>query len=40
MGFNRPGEGSGTAAPVTEAARRHRDIIADAMTDASYRVPR
>jgi D-alanyl-D-alanine dipeptidase len=35
-GFNQPGEGSRTAAPVTEGARRHRDILASAMDTASF----
>jgi zinc D-Ala-D-Ala dipeptidase len=35
-GFNQPGDGSRTDAPVTEGARRHRDILADAMDTASF----
>jgi D-alanyl-D-alanine dipeptidase len=35
-GFNQPGEGSRTAAPVTAAARRHRDLLGDAMTAAGF----
>jgi zinc D-Ala-D-Ala dipeptidase len=35
-GFNQPGEGSCTAAPVTEGARRHRDILASAMDTAGF----
>ncbi len=33
-GFNQPGDGSRTAAPVTAGTRRHRDILADAMNAA------
>jgi zinc D-Ala-D-Ala dipeptidase len=33
-GFNQPGVGSRTAAPVTAAARRERDILATAMNAA------
>jgi zinc D-Ala-D-Ala dipeptidase len=35
-GFNQPGEGSPTAAPVTEAAKRHRDILTHAMNTAGF----
>jgi D-alanyl-D-alanine dipeptidase len=35
-GFNQPGEGSRTAAPVTGAARHHRDILAEAMSAAGF----
>jgi D-alanyl-D-alanine dipeptidase len=35
-GFNQPGEGSRTAAPVSKAARRHRDILASAMDSAGF----
>lgn len=35
-GFNQPGDGSRTAAPVTRAARRHRDILASAMNAAGF----
>ena len=35
-GFNQPGEGSRAAAPVTKAARRHRDILASAMDAAGF----
>lgn len=35
-GFNQPGEGSRTAAPVTAAARRHRDLLGDVMTAAGF----
>jgi D-alanyl-D-alanine dipeptidase len=35
-GFNEPGEGSLTAAPVSGAARRHREILADAMNTAGF----
>jgi len=35
-GFNQPGDGSRTAAPVTSAARRHRDILATAMSAAGF----
>ncbi|MGH3267896.1 MAG: M15 family metallopeptidase [Trebonia sp.] len=35
-GFNQPGEGSRTAAPVTSAARRHRDVLASAMNAAGF----
>ena len=35
-GFNQPGDGSRTAAPVSSAARRHRDILAVAMSAAGF----
>jgi zinc D-Ala-D-Ala dipeptidase len=34
--FNQPGEGSRTAATVTAAARRHREILAEAMTATGF----
>jgi D-alanyl-D-alanine dipeptidase len=35
-GFNQPGDGSRTAAPVAKAARRHRDILASAMDGSGF----
>jgi zinc D-Ala-D-Ala dipeptidase len=35
-GFNQPGDGSRMAAPVTSAARRHRDTLASAMSAAGF----
>ncbi len=35
-GFNQPGEGSRTAAPVTKAAKRQRDILTHVMNAAGF----
>lgn len=35
-GFNQPGEGSRTAASVSRSARRHRDLLAQAMDAAGF----
>jgi zinc D-Ala-D-Ala dipeptidase len=35
-GFNQPGEGSRTAAPVNQDARHHRDILAAAMNPSGF----